>query len=198
MVPHTHLYVSEDRQAAPAASSRWPTVTSVRPTRALRATVARWARWAPSASWSNCSRAARATRSSTYIWANATLCRDNMVFTAFLAGRSGEPTAPAIFVVSLAASSDGRAVSVPRDAQHRDRISDRFLHRVTPFRVVIRVVRVFRGAICHSFLICPAFLHPAGRAKQNRRPRLWGPPAWCRLWRRRASVNDAPCAVIPP
>jgi len=50
-----------------------------------------------------------------------------------------------------------------RDAQHRDRISDRFLHRVTPFRIVMRVVRVFRGAICHSFLYFPALMHRAGR-----------------------------------
>ncbi len=85
-----------------------------------------------------------------------------------------------------------------RDTQHCGRFRGGLLHRVAPFRVVMRVVRVFRGAICHSFLHFPALLHRAGRQKQNRRPRLWGPPAWCRLWRRRASVNDAPRAVIPP
>ncbi|MDQ6604665.1 MAG: hypothetical protein M3Z19_18250 [Chloroflexota bacterium] len=99
-----------------------------------------------------------------------------MVFTAFLAGRSGKPPHPlsSLFFSLLLPMEEQcpyldesvlhEAHSV-RDAQHRDRISDRFLHRVTPFRIVIRVVRVFRGAILPLLSLLPDAIAPCRETK---------------------------------
>ncbi len=107
-LPHARFCIAEDRQATPAASSRWPTVTSARPRRAVSAGFARRSRCARVASRTSCCFAAIANRSSTYIWANITCCKVNIVLTAFVVGRSGKPTPPATFVVSPAASCGGR------------------------------------------------------------------------------------------
>ncbi len=45
---------------------------------------------------------------------------------------------------------------------------------------------------------CPGDCCTCRAAKIKPAAPEWGPPAWCRLWRRSASVNDALCAVIPP
>ena len=205
LVPISH--VSVHGYAIPPVSSRCPTLTSVRPSRAVSATLPRLR---PSLLARPGEPNPRGPPSSTVPRRTSgpiSYLQLNMVFTAFFAGRSGKPTAPSIFVVSPAASSAGRAAPGFRasppdqgdglpDAQHcpcafPSSSSCRTLS-ASSCGSSVSFVASFR----HSFLSCPALIAPAGDKKKPAVP-YRGPPAWCRLWRRAASINDAPRAVIP-
>ena len=85
------------------------------------------------------------------------------------------------------------------DAEHRPRACRRRSSSCRPFPR--RHARRSRLSWLHPatpFFVCPAYTAPSGHKNKTGGPHHRGPPAWCRLWRRAASVNDAPRAVIPP
>jgi len=99
-----------------------------------------------------------------------------MVFTAFLAGAVVSllhPLSSLFLSVLLPMEEQCPYLDEPvlheahgvRDAQHRDRVSDWFLHRVTPFRIVIRVVCIFRGAILPLLTLLPGAVAPCRERK---------------------------------